>query len=122
MVNGEPGAMNDIIVSLAIVARLADGKELAIRAEMTAPQPQEDGSSICRVSVAPLQDQALEVRGVDSFHAVWLSCSLILKLLGHLKEAGAVLLNPDRSAFPLELYLAGLDERSPKSVLRLNNA
>ena len=103
------------MVSLEVVARMPDGKELAIRAEMTAPQRQPDGSSICRVSVAPLQDQALDVRGVDSFHAVWLACSLILKLLSHLASAGAVLLNPDGSAFPLELYLAGLDDRAKRS-------
>ena len=103
------------MVTLDVVAKMPDGKELAIRAEMTAPQRQQDGSSVCRVSVAPLQDPPLEVRGVDSFHAVWLACSLILKLLGHLKDAGAVLLNPDGSAFPLELYLAGLDERAKGS-------
>lgn len=103
------------MVTLDVVARMADGKELAIRAEIAAPERQPDGSSLCHVVVAPLQDQALDVRGVDSFHAVWLSCSLILKLLGHLQDAGAVLLNPDGSAFPLELYLAGLDERSKKS-------
>lgn len=103
------------MVNLAVVARMADGKELAIRAEIGLPERQQDGSSVCRVSIAPLQEQALDVRGVDSFHAVWLACSLVLKLLGHLKSAGAVLLNPDGSAFPLELYLAGLDESPKKS-------
>jgi hypothetical protein len=104
------------MVSLDVVARLPDGKELAIRAEISAPQREEDGSSMCQVSVAPLQDQTLDVRGVDSFHAMWLACSLVLKLLTHLKSAGAVLLNPDGSAFPLELYLAGLDDSAKKSV------
>lgn len=103
------------MVNLAVVARMADGKELAISAEIGLPERQQDGSSVCRVSIAPLQEQALDVRGVDSFHAVWLACSLVLKLLGHLKSAGAVLLNPDGSAFPLELYLAGLDESPKKS-------
>ena len=93
-----------------MLARLADGKELALRAEIAVPQAQADGSSICRVSVAPLQDQPLDVRGVDSFHSVWLACSLVLKLLGRLKSGGAVLLNRDGSAFPLELYLAGIGE------------
>ena len=102
-------------MNLAVVARMADGKELAVRAEIGLPERQQDGSSVCRVSIAPLQDQPLDVRGVDSFHAVWLACSLVLKLLGHLKSAGAVLLNPDGSAFPLELYLAGLDESPKKS-------
>ena len=102
-------------MSLEVLARLADGKELALRAEIAVPQAQADGSSICRVSVAPLQDQPLDVRGVDSFHAVWLACSLVLKLLGHLKSAGAVLLNRDGSAFPLELYLAGIGESPTRS-------
>jgi hypothetical protein len=103
------------MVTLDVVARMPDGKELAIRAEIGAPERQEDGSSVCRVSVAPLQDQGLDVRGVDSFHAVWLACALILKLLTHVKSAGALLLNPDGSAFPLELYLAGLDDDSKRS-------
>ena len=74
-----------------------------------APQLQDDGSWLCRVEVAPLQEQALEVRGVDSFHATWLACSLILKLLAQLKDAGNRLENADGSDFPLEAYLAGLD-------------
>lgn len=99
------------MVTLSVRARMPEGKELALRAEIGAPEPQPDGSSLCRVSIAPLQEQVLEVRGVDSFHAVWLACALVLKLLNHLKSAGVVLLNPDGSAFPLELYLAGLDEK-----------
>jgi hypothetical protein len=46
---------------------------------------------------------------------MWLACSLVLKLLTHFRTAGAVLLNPDGSAFPLELYLAGLDEEQKKN-------
>lgn len=103
------------MVSLNVLARMKDGKELAIHAEIAAPQAQPDGSHVCRVSVAPLQDQALDVRGVDSFHAVWLACALILKLLTHLRSAGAELFSPDGSAFPLDAYLAGLDEGAKKS-------
>lgn len=103
------------MVSLDVVARMPDGKELAIRAEIGAPERQADGSSLCRVSVAPLQDQPLDVRGVDSFHALWLACALILKLLTHLRSAGAQLFSADGSAFPLDQYLAGLDEGAKKS-------
>jgi hypothetical protein len=103
------------VVSLEVRARVAEGKDLAIRAEIAAPQRQADGSAICRVTVAPLQEQPLDVRGVDSFHAVWLACSLVLKLLTHVESAGAVLLNPDGSAFPLKLYLAGLDDTAKQS-------
>jgi hypothetical protein len=103
------------MVSLEVLARMADGRELAIAAEIAAPERQPDGSSICRVSIAPLEAQALDVRGVDSFHAVWLACGLVLKLLSSLKSAGAVLLTADGTAFPLELYLAGLGESEKNS-------
>lgn len=103
------------MVSLNIIARMQDGKEIAIHVEIAAPETQPDGSAICRVSVAPLEQQALDVRGVDSFHAVWLACQLVLKLLVHLRSAGAQLLSPDGSAFPLDAYLAGLDEGAKKS-------
>ena len=96
-------------MSLEVVALTAEGRQLPIRASFGAPQRQDDGSWLCRVEVAPLQEQALEVRGVDSFHATWLACSLILKLLAQLKDAGNRLENADGSDFPLEAYLAGLD-------------
>ncbi|HEY3075768.1 MAG TPA: hypothetical protein VGJ74_11400 [Burkholderiales bacterium] len=97
------------MVTLEVIALSGEDRRIDIRASIGAPQRQEDGSWVCRVEVAPLQDQALDVRGVDSFHAVWLGCSLILKLLAQLKEAGTRLQNADGSDFPLEAYLAGLD-------------
>jgi hypothetical protein len=97
------------MVTLEIIALLGEDRRLDIHASIGAPQRRDDGSWICRVEVAPLQDQALDVRGVDSFHAVWLACSLILKLLVQLKDAGARLENADGSEFPLDAYLAGLD-------------
>ncbi len=48
------------------------------------------------------------MRGADSFHAVWLSCSLVLKLLENLKAEGWRLENDDGSDFPLESYRSGL--------------
>jgi hypothetical protein len=99
------------IVTLSVVAMTADEKRLAITARIDQPLRQEDGSWLCQVEVAPLQEQVLNVRGVDSFHAVWLSCSLILKLLTHLEQGGARLLNEDGSVFPLHAYLAGLEEK-----------
>jgi hypothetical protein len=51
------------------------------------------------------------VRGVDSFHAVWLACALVLKLLENLQADGWRLENPDGSEFPLEAYKAGLATR-----------
>ena len=99
------------MVTLEVIATTADGKRLEIHMHIGAPQPKEDGSWVCKVAVAPLQEQSLEVRGVDSFHAVWLSCALVLKLLTHLKAQGGELLNRDGSAFPLDAYLAGLEEK-----------
>jgi len=47
----------------------------------------------------------LEVVG---FHAVWLACALVLKLLENLKVEGWGLENRDGSEFPLEAYRSGL--------------
>ena len=49
------------------------------------------------------------MRGADSFHAVWLACSLALKLLENLTAEGWTLENRDGSAFPLDAYRSGLD-------------
>jgi len=103
------------MVNLNVLARMNDGREIAIHVGIAAPETQPDGSAVCRVSVAPLEQQPLDVRGVDSFHAVWLACALVLKLLSHLRSAGAELLSADGSAFPLDAYLAGLDEGANKS-------
>jgi hypothetical protein len=102
------------VVSLNVVARMEDAREIAIHVEIAAPETQPDGSAICRVSVAPLEQKPLEVRGVDSFHAVWLACALVLKLLTQLRSAGAQLVSPDGSAFPLDAYAAGLDGDATK--------
>ena len=103
--------VTDPIASIEVTALSGEGAQLQldIRASIAAPQRQSDGSWLCRVVVAPLQEQALDVRGVDSFHALWLACSLILKLLTQLKDAGTRLQSADGSDFPLEAYLAGLD-------------
>ena len=85
------------MVSLEVTALAGEDRRIEIRASIGAPQRQDDGSWVCRVEVAPLQDQVLEVRGVDSFHAMWLACSLILKLLAQLKDAGSRLQNADGS-------------------------
>ena len=103
--------MSEPVATIEVIALSGEGEDrrLEIRASMGAPQRQADGSWVCRVVVAPLQEQALDVRGVDGFHALWLACSLILKLLTQLKDGGARLQNADGSEFPLDAYLAGLD-------------
>jgi hypothetical protein len=98
-----------LVASLGVVAILEDGKRVDIAASIRPPHEAEGGQWIASVLIKPLQDKPMEVRGVDSFHAVWLACSLVLKLLAELKERGAKLENADGSDFPLEAYLAGLD-------------
>ena len=83
-------------------------KRLQIGARISAPERQADGSWLCRVEIAPLENQALNVRGVDAFHAMWLACSLILKVLTQLKGEDGRLEAMDGSEFPLDAYLAGL--------------
>jgi hypothetical protein len=102
------------MVELNVLARMSDGREIAIRVEIAVPEKQPDGSAVCRVSVAPLEQEPLQVRGVDAFHAIWLACSLVLRLLTHLRSAGAELLAGDGTAFPLDAYLAGLDPAGQK--------
>jgi len=97
-----------IVASIDVVAILRDGKRVKIRASIRPPH-EDAGQWVSTVLIKPLQEKPLEVRGVDSFHAVWLACSLVLKLLARLRQDGASLENPDGSDFPLEAYLAGLD-------------
>ena len=94
--------------SLDVVAVLADGKRVKIEASIRPPH-EDAGRWAASVLIKPLQAKPMEVRGVDSFHAVWLACSLVLKLLAQLKQEGARLENADGSDFPLEAYLAGLE-------------
>jgi hypothetical protein len=98
-----------LVASLDVVAILEDEKRVDITATIRPPYEAEGGQWVASVLIKPLQDKPMEVRGVDSFHAVWLACSLVLKLLAELKERGARLENADGSAFPLDAYLAGLD-------------
>jgi len=96
------------MVKLDVVALTPEGKRVNVSVRISAPERAADASWTCKVEVAPLQAQALTVRGVDSFHAVWLACSLILKLLEQLRSGGGQILNTDGTEFPLEAYLSGL--------------
>ena len=99
--------MKGLVASLDVVAILEDGKRVEITASIRPPH-QGSGQWVASVLIKPLQRKPMEVRGVDSFHAVWLACSLVLKLLAQLKDEGAKLENADGSEFPLDAYLAGL--------------
>jgi hypothetical protein len=100
-----------LTAKLLVTAVLADGKRVDLDARIRPPEEGDDGRWVARVQIKPLQEKPVEVRGVDSFHAVWLACSLVLKLLTELKASGARLENADGSEFPIEAYLAGLDRK-----------
>src|SRR5258708_33869295 len=101
--------VNDPIASIEVTALSGEGAQLQldIRASIAAPQRQSDGSWLCRVVVAPLQEQALDVRGVDSFHALWLARSRVLKLLTQLNGGAARPENHEGSEVPLDASVAG---------------
>ena len=100
--------MNEFIVTLEVIAVFGNGHEVALTARIGRAKPQAEGAWACAVELSPVYQEPMNVKGVDSFHATWLACSLVLKLLGHLKDEGVALRHTDGSAFPLEAYLAGL--------------
>lgn len=102
--------MTDFIVTLQVVAVFENAREVPLTARIgrATADPQGDGW-VCPVELAPVYTEAMSVKGIDAFHATWLACSLVLKLLGHLKREGAALRSADGSEFPIDAYLAGLD-------------
>ena len=101
--------MNEPIVTLEVTAVFENRQQVELTARIGRAQPDAQQSGwICAVELAPVYKEPMNVRGVDSFHATWLACSLVLKLLGHLKSEGVALRSADGSEFPLEAYLAGL--------------
>jgi hypothetical protein len=105
--------VNDVIVTLEVIAVFQNGPEVGLTARIGRARPEheqqeDDGNWVCPVEISPVYQEPMTVKGVDSFHATWLACSLVLKLLGHLKAEGVALKAADGSAFPLEGYLAGL--------------
>jgi hypothetical protein len=108
--------MNDFIVTLEVIAVFGNGQEVGLTVRIGRAKPEAQGALeaqaagawVCPVELSPVYQEPMNVKGVDSFHATWLACSLVLKLLGHLKDEGVALRHTDGSAFPLEAYLAGL--------------
>lgn len=102
--------MTDPIVTLEVVAVFQQSKEVGITARIGRAEPDAQGGGwACPVELSPVYAEAMSVKGIDSFHATWLACSLVLKLLGRLKREGAALRSADGSEFPIDAYLAGLD-------------
>jgi hypothetical protein len=100
--------MKDVIVKLEVIAVFANGQEVALTARIGRAQPEGKDAWVCPLELSPVYAEPMSVKGVDSFHATWLACSLLLKLLGHLRDEGVALRQADGTEFPLEGYLAGL--------------
>jgi hypothetical protein len=101
--------MSDFIVTLEVIAQFQNGHQVGLTARIGRAQPEgSQGGWVCPVELSPVYQEPMNVKGVDSFHATWLACSLVLKLLGHLKGEGVALKQTDGSEFPLDAYLAGL--------------
>jgi uncharacterized protein DUF6968 len=95
------------VASLTVVAT-REGRQVTLKAEIGQPYQAEGGDWACPVALSPLYEKLADIHGVDSFHAIWLACSLVLKLLGHINADGWALAHDDGSEFPLESYLKGL--------------
>jgi hypothetical protein len=103
--------VKNLVAKLEVAGVRPEGERIALRLEIGRPKEEHDGRWACAIEVAPLKTKIDDVRGADSFHAVWLACVLVLKLLDNLKAEGWRLENADGSEFPLEEYKAGLAPR-----------
>jgi hypothetical protein len=101
--------MNEPIVTLEVTAIFENAQQVGLTARIGRAQPDPQGGWVCAVELAPVYKEPMNVKGIDSFHATWLACSLVLKLLGHLRNEGVALRHEDGSEFPLDAYVAGLD-------------
>ena len=101
--------MKNLIAKLEVVGVREDRERVELTLQIGRPREERDGRWACSIEIAPLETQPDDVRGTDSFHAVWLACALVLKLLENLKADGWSLRNKDGTEFPLEAYRSGLD-------------
>jgi hypothetical protein len=100
--------VKNLVAKLEVIGVRPDGERLELKAEIGRPREERDGRWACAIEIAPLKGKIEDVRGADSFHAVWLACALVLKLLDNLRQEGWRLESADGSEFPLENYKAGL--------------
>ena len=103
--------MKNLIAKLEVVGVRETGEHVELRLQIGRPRAERDGRWACSIEIEPLETQPDDVRGTDSFHAVWLACVLVLKLLDNLKSEGWRLENADGSEFPLEEYKASFAPR-----------
>ena len=100
--------MKNLIAKLEVIGVRETGERVQLSLQIGRPREERDGHWACSIAIEPLEKQPDDVRGTDSFHAVWLACSLVLKLLANLKDDGWSLRHKDGSEFPLEAYRSGL--------------
>jgi hypothetical protein len=98
--------VKNLVAKMTVVGVRPDGSRVTLTVEIGRPH-EERNAWACPIAVAPLHGKLADIRGTDSFHAVWLACVLALKLLTNLKSDGWRLEYEDGSAFPLEAYLLG---------------
>ena len=101
--------MKNLIAKLEVVGVREGRERVELTLQIGRPREERDGRWACSIEIAPLETQPDDVRGTDSFHAVWLACALVLKLLENLQADGWSLRNKDGTEFPLEAYRSGLD-------------
>jgi hypothetical protein len=100
--------VKNLVAKLEVIGVRPDGERLELKAEIGRPREERDKRWACPIEIAPLKGKIEQVRGADSFHAVWLACALVLQLLANLQAEGWHLENDDGSEFPLEAYRTGL--------------
>jgi len=100
--------VKNLVAKLEVIGVRPDGERLELKAEIGRPREERDKRWSCAIEIAPLKGKIEQVRGADSFHAVWLACALVLQLLANLQAEGWRLENDDGSEFPLEAYRTGL--------------
>jgi hypothetical protein len=101
--------VKNLIAKLEVVGVREGRERVELTLQIGRPREERDGRWACSIEIAPLETQPEDVRGTDSFHAVWLACALVLKLLENLKVDGWSLRNKDGTEFPLDAYRSGLD-------------
>jgi hypothetical protein len=101
--------VKNLVAKLEVVGVREGRERVELTLQIGRPREERDGRWACSIEIEPLETQPDDVRGTDSFHAVWLACALVLKLLENLKADGWSLRNKDGTEFPLEAYRSGLD-------------
>ena len=104
--------VKDPVASLDVVAITPEGRQVSLAVRIGKPARAESGYA-CPVEISPIYGELADIRGVDSFHALWLACSLVLKLLESFKSSGGRLYDREGGEFPLAGSLSGLGGKAP---------